>query len=382
MSGIVMSRSPIVLPALTGGPAARHYVATMDFEVRRDDLRTHRFVDERAPAVGAGQVLLHVDHAALTANNITYGAFGEALGYWSFFPAEDGWGRVPVWGFADVESSAADGISEGERFYGYFPMSTHLLVTPGRITPASFVDVSEHRAALPPIYNQYVRFADRLDENAERVYAVLRPLFATSFLIDDWLADASFFGATRVVIASASSKTALALAASLAANREIEVVGLTSPSNIGFVQSSGYYDHVVAYDDVVTLDADAPTVFVDMGGDARVVRSVHAHFGDALRYSCQVGATHWEHVGATPDLRGPPPRLFFAPDQAQRRLADWGGAGFEERLGSAWQKFTSSTEAWLRFDVRRGPDAVAAAFDDVLEGRVPPDHAVVISLDG
>jgi Protein of unknown function (DUF2855) len=354
----------------------------MDFEVRRDDLRTHRLVDGEAPAVADGQVLFHVAHAALTANNITYGAFGDVMGYWRFFPAENGWGRVPVWGFADVEASAADGIREGERFYGYFPMSTHLLVTPGRMTPTGFVDVSEHRAALPPVYNQYTLFPEPLGEDAERVHAVLRPLFTTSFLIDDWLAAESFFGATRVVIASASSKTALALAASLSGNRDTEVVGLTSPRNVGFVESTGYYDRVIAYGDVATLDATAPTVFVDMGGDARVVSAVHGHVGDALRYSCQVGATHWEQIGSTDDLPGPRPTLFFAPDQAQRRIADWGAAGFEERVGAAWEKFTASVTTWLRFDVRRGPDAVAAAFDDVLEGRVAPDHAVVISLDG
>ena len=65
----------------------------MDFEVRRDDLRTHRVIDGAVPepgaALGEGEVLLHLDHAALTANNVTYGAFGDVMGYWQFFPADD-----------------------------------------------------------------------------------------------------------------------------------------------------------------------------------------------------------------------------------------------------------------------------------------------------
>jgi hypothetical protein len=353
----------------------------MHFEVRRDDLRTHRIVDEPAPALRDGQVLLHLDQAALTANNVTYAALGEAMGYWRFFPADDGWGRVPVWGFADVETSTLDGVGDGERIYGYFPMASHLVVTPAHTTRSTFVDAAEHRAALPPVYNQYTRFTDRLSEDDERVHAVLRPLFTTSFLIDDWLAGEAFFGASSVVIASASSKTALALAASLAANRDVEVVGLTSARNAAFVEGVGYYDRVATYDDVTSLDPTTPTVLVDMGGDAGVLSAVHGHFGEELRHSCRVGATHWEQMSFAAELPGPRPVMFFAPDQLQRRLAEWGPAGFGERVGTAWDAFTASAAGWLELDVRRGPQAIAEAFDDVLEGRVPPDHAVIITPD-
>ena len=77
--------------------------------------------------------LLHVDRFALTANNITYAAFGDAMSYWDFFPSgEADWGRVPVWGFGTVVASRCDGVAVGERFYGYFPMSTQLRVTPAK----------------------------------------------------------------------------------------------------------------------------------------------------------------------------------------------------------------------------------------------------------
>lgn len=354
----------------------------MDFEVRRDDLRTHRIVDGGAPAVEDGEVLLHAGQCALTANNVTYGAFGDVMGYWNFFPSADGWGRIPVWGFADVEASAVEGIREGERVYGYLPMSTHLVVRAGSVTPSGFVDTAEHRASMSPVYNRYVRFADPLSEHDERVHAVLRPLFTTSFLIDEWLGEEGCFGADAVVVASASSKTALALAASLSANRDVEVIGLTSSRNADFVGRVGYYDRVVTYDDVASLDASVSSVLVDMGGDAAVLAAVHGRLGDALRYSCQVGATHWDQVAMGVELPGPTPQLFFAPDHAQRRIAAWGPAGFEERLGTAWDTFVDSVEGWLRFDVRTGPDEVAAGYEDVLEGRVPPDRAVIIVLDG
>lgn len=352
-----------------------------DFEVRRGDLHTHRLVSGVVPEPGDGEVVLHLDHAALTANNITYGAFGDAMGYWNFFPAEDGWGRIPVWGFADVVASRAEGISDGERVYGYFPMSSHLVVTAGRVTPGSFVDVAAHRAALPPVYNQYQRITDRSPAHEEHVQAVLRPLFTTSFLIDDWLAEERCFDARSVVIASASSKTAFALAALLHARGGVEVIGLTSARNADFVAGLGCYDRVVVYDDVASLDASVPTVLVDMGGDAKVLTSVHTHFADSLLHSCQVGATHWQDVRPLADLPGPAPALFFAPSHVQRRTADWGGSGFAERVDACWDAFTRSAEEWLTIVEHRGPAAVAAAYEQVLGGTVPADEAFVISLD-
>jgi hypothetical protein len=326
-------------------------------------------------------VLLRIDECALTANNITYAAFGEVMRYWQFFPAADQeWGRIPVWGFADVEQSRAAGIAEGERVYGYFPMSTHLTVTPARATDRSFVDAVAHRAALPPVYNQYARVTSPETVEAERLRSILRPLFTTSFLIDDWLAEQSMFGAASVVVASASSKTALALAASLQANRSVEVVGLTSARNAEFVASTGYYGRVVVYGEVASLDATVPTVLVDMGGDREVLAEVHHHFGDHLQHSCQVGATHWEQVGAAAGLPGPRPTLFFAPDQIQRRVAEWGAAGYEERVDAAYEAFAASARNWMDVAVYRGPASVADVYLEVLEGRIPPSMAAIIAI--
>ena len=52
----------------------------MSFEVRRDNLRAVRWNDAGPPEIGDGQALLRVDHFALTANNVTYAVFGDAMG--------------------------------------------------------------------------------------------------------------------------------------------------------------------------------------------------------------------------------------------------------------------------------------------------------------
>lgn len=102
-------------------------------EVRRDNLREQRLTTGPLPDLAPGQALLRVESFGLSANNVTYGATGETLGYWQFFPTGSaGWGRIPVWGFAWVEASRAADLPTGTRVYGFLPFGTHLVVEPGR----------------------------------------------------------------------------------------------------------------------------------------------------------------------------------------------------------------------------------------------------------
>ena len=97
---------------------------TTMFAVGRDDLRRTQWRDTPPAPLRPGEARLRIDLFALTANNITYGAFGEAMHYWDFFPTGDaGTGCIPVWGFATVSESLVEGVDVGERFYGYWPMA-------------------------------------------------------------------------------------------------------------------------------------------------------------------------------------------------------------------------------------------------------------------
>ena len=138
--------------------------------------------------------------------------------------------------------------SRDRAYFGYFPPSTHLMVTPGDVTDSGFVDASPHRSALPAVYNQYVDTANdpSYDPAHEAIAALLRPLFLTAFLLDDFLDDNDHFGSESVVVTSASSKTAF-LFADLYAQRTDRpaLIGLTSPSNVDFVERLGVYDRVL-----------------------------------------------------------------------------------------------------------------------------------------
>ena len=142
------------------------------------------------PELDPGQVLLAVDAFGLTSNNITYAMFGEAMSYWDFFPAEDGWGRMPVWGFAEVAASRHDAVETGHACVWLLcrPRQSSW-PPPARVGTRGFIDASAHRSPLPPAYNAYLRAdADPVyDADTEDQQMLLRPLFFTSYLIDDFL---------------------------------------------------------------------------------------------------------------------------------------------------------------------------------------------------
>ena len=371
----------------------------LDFLVKRDELRRCRIAPAALPGEAElpdGEVLLRVDRFAFTANNVTYAAFGDAMSYWNFFPVaagDEGWGRIPVWGFGDVVWSKHPAIAPGERFYGYFPMSTHLVAAPERASAAGFFDGAAHRRELHAVYNGYLRTTTdpAYEAAAEDAQMLLRPLFITSFLIDDFLADNAFFGARSVVLSSASSKTAYGLAFLLArrGREQCEVTGLTSAANAPFVERLGCYHRVLTYERIADLPPDEATVYVDMAGNAAVRSAVHRHFADQLTHSCAVGGTHWEaRAPHAPGERlpGPRPTLFFAPAQIKKRVADWGGAGLQQRLAEAWRAFmvpvTDPARGWLRVVRAAGPAAVTRVYLEVLDGRARPEDGHVLTLSG
>lgn len=353
-----------------------------DFLVAKTDLHKTTLENNPLTALADGEVRLKVDRFAFTANNVTYAAFGDHMKYWHFFPAPEGWGRIPVWGFADVIESQHPDVTVGTRFYGYYPMSSHLTVAPEKVTAAGFTDGAKHRAGLPPVYNYYNNCETDPGYAAtmEDLQMIFRPLFMTSFLIDDFMADNAFFGAKRVILSSASSKTAYGAAFQLAKRDGLEVVGLTSPGNIAFVDGMGSYDRVLSYDDVAALDASVPSVYIDMAGSGAVRRAVHTHIADNLKYSCAVGASHWDEMGSNEELPGATPTLFFAPAQGQKRVAEWGAEGFQQASAAAWVNFIKPASGWTQVKRHAGQAAIEDIYRLMLDGNANPRDGHILSF--
>ena len=80
-----------------------------DFLVSKADLASNILNEVVSREIADGEALLSVDRFAITANNITYGVAGDMIGYWQFFPADEPFGRIPVWGIGTVQESKAQG---------------------------------------------------------------------------------------------------------------------------------------------------------------------------------------------------------------------------------------------------------------------------------
>lgn len=356
---------------------------SVTLEVKKDNWKETRVVNaEVNGALAENEVLLRIDRLALTANNISYASAGDSLGYWRFFPADDGWGRLPAMGWAQVQASAHPDIVEGERVWGFFPLGTHLKVLAGKVSPQSFMDVSAHREGLAPVYAQFDRAAAYpiYEEAREDQDSLLRGLFMTSWLVEDYLEVNDFFAADSCLITSASSKTSIALAHCVKQRGKLAGVAVTSAGNVDFCEGLGCYDKVVTYDQIASLDSSRPVVMVDMAGSKKILSDLHHHYGDNMKYSCRIGATHLEDFGPVDNLPGATPEFFFAPGHLQTRSKELGGAEFMMRLGGAYVGFRQFCDSWLQVERSYGVDSAAAVYQQVLAGKANPASGQIISL--
>ena len=354
----------------------------MTLETNRTDLHSTRFVSDVHEELTSGQCRLRIEHFALTTNNITYGVFGDMLRYWDVFPTDDSaWGRIPTWGFAEVVESKCGELPAGERLFGFLPMSSETIITPGKIDERGVSDVAAHRVGLAGAYNRYQRCSTDpiYDASREAQQMVLYPMFFTSFVIDDFLLDNEDFGATQAVVSSASSKTAIGFA-QLAKHRGLKTVGLTSENNRGFVESLDVYAEVVTYENVGDI-ATVASVYIDIAGNQDLLRAVHANLAGVLTHSMVVGNTNWDHKATnTSELPAPSPEFLFAPSQIAKRTKEWGREGLDQRIGTAWKNYSEWSDLWLEISEALGNQEVLAVFETLRSGRPNPKLGYICSL--
>ena len=364
---------------------------TLEFQVRKDNFAEHRIVDAAVAAddesLAAGTVRVKVERFAFTTNNITYAVAGEQIGYWQFFPPTgvdaDGWGIIPVWGFAEVIASTIDDIPVGDRLFGYFPTATVLDMTPTHITRQGFIEGAYHRSHLPPAYNRYTRVNGEpgYDRATDNQRMLLWPLYITSFCLWDALQDSGWHGAKQVVIVSASSKTSIGLAYALDDDPQAPpAVAVTSPRNLEFVNTLGLYQQSVTYDSLADIDATIPTVIVDMSGNAEVLGRLHRHLGDNMQRCLNVGLTHWDEAGSADGIIAERSEFFFAPSHIQKRLQEWGPDTFSQKTATFMQGTAAKSRDWLQLRKLGGLEGLAEVYGDVCAGRIAPHEALIIEL--
>lgn len=335
-----------------------------DFLVDRGDLTQTQLTRRAEPVLAEGEAWLEVERFALTANNISYGAVGESLGYWDFFPAPEGKGRIPVWGYGRVIKSNAADVPVGLRLYGYWPMSSHAVM---RLEKGKhgYVEASPHRAALPAAYNGYqLAEPDVFDDQS----AVLRPLLSTSLLLDNHLREMDL---DAILLSSASSKTALGLAW-LTRKRGVRTIGLTSPERAANVMALGLYDSVLPYTEIASLSAHGSWAYIDFAGRVEITQQVHRAVCGALALSAHVGFTHQDALEDPFASKVPSHNFFFFADPSVRR----GNQSAEEKA-AMFRQFAEEAD-WFKTITHVGPEAMEAIYAKVVRGDVSPDEGHIV----
>jgi hypothetical protein len=318
-----------------------------------------------------GEIVLMTDSFGFSANNITYAALGHGMGYWGFFPADPGYGIVPVWGFATVALSKHPDIAEGEKVFGYLPMASHLVARPQKISEYGFSDHHPNRKSISPVYDSYLYCKTDPGYNAEREAWQLnfRPLFMTSFVLDEFVGQQ--VEQEALVLTSASSKTAFGTAFLLQANKakrsdKYKVIGLTSASNKTLVESLGCYDSVSTYDEIDQLPKQS-TWLLDFAANGALIEALQNSLHNHLNKVTLIGATDWkaEHK---PNKKALDAEIFFAPALVKSLTQEWGQGEFLRRYSQAWQHVAKALHDTMHEQSVDGIDAIVALYQQTLSG--------------
>ena len=351
--------------------------------ITKNNLRETQWRAVEDAPLQEGEARLTIDAFALTANNVTYAAFGEApLHYWNFFPTgDDANGRVPVWGFATVSESKADGVEIGQRVYGYLPMSEDLVVTPMKTHERGFFDGAAHRQGLAPIYNFYSFNATdpAYIEGTEDIQMLFRPLYLTGWMITDSLMQGTP-KPEAAILSSASSKTALATAHGLQ-RRGVKTIGVTSARNTAFVKDTGLYDEVLEYDEVPSFKPTSATAYVDFVGRPEFTKSVHQAGGKHLIRSLIIGATDWEDKREPiADLPGPQPEFFFVPDYAANRAKQFAPGELDKLSGADMIAFYPVARDLVAPTPVKGTEAISTAWVETVDAKIPANQGLICTF--
>ena len=349
--------------------------------VNKEKLTPKGFQSLKIRDLDSGAIRFKIQKYAFTSNNLTYAVVGYRVRYWEFFPAEDPWGIIPVWGFAEVVASNHEAIQVGEQFYGYFPMADYLDVSPSKVNDFGFTDQTPHRQELASIYNYYSRVKNDLNykPEVEDYIPLIRPLFITGFLNYYFLKEEHFEGIEQIVLTSASSKTALSLAYMLKINQTEDhknIIGITSQSNMSFVKASGYYDQVISYDQFESNLENKTTVIVDFAGNSGLLQQIADLLNDHLKYISLIGLTDWQAEKGFKSL--PNAHFFFAPTQAQKQFGVWGVEETNKKIAQALFKFINEISKSLKIQHIHNEQALTELYTQMLQGKVDPSLGYII----
>lgn len=235
-----------------------------------------------------------------------------------------------------------------------------------------------------------------------------RPLFWTSFWCEDWLNESNYRGAKRVLISSASAKTAFSLAYCIKRRglKDVRVVGLTSKRNLEFTKGLGLYDEVGVYDDFEThpslkLDGqDEKWIYMDVTGNEEFNKRVISHFAPSkkLVLGVMLGMTTITPSSSTTASSELPTSstaneltetnfkpveklmLFFMPEWLAMRRRQLSVEKMTTMQLEMWKQLMRDGKDWVRTERVYGGEKVKDAYVKVVKGGLGADAGMIWSM--
>lgn len=210
--------------------------------------------------------------------------------------------------------------------------------------------------------------------------------------MEDYLYEANYKGLQNMLISSASSKTAFIVAYRMRLRRDlsngalpINIIGLTSRSNLSFTRRLGFYDQVFSYDqvdDVRKVSKLDNCLYIDVSGNQPLNASIAKSIGPKLTISLGMtsveGGNASSFTGAGGNQEGF--ESFFMPEWLAVRLKQLGSKRLKEMQKVVWDQVMDDCRSWIIIDTYRGEEKVLEAYLKTLKGSVPPDKGQMFSL--
>ena len=396
------------------------------------------------PALAPNSIRVSSSVLALTTNNLSYARLGHLLGWWNVHPLPSSipsefsdpasYGRISAWGYGTVVESTTV-VEVGTQMYGYLPIGTlpvDMRVELDPELPGTFVEASEHRSKLMPVYNRYFLSAPAVSAQEKEVQkrnqaydALSRVLHETGYMLNrfafgwrpeeiahpmgaaggQWSSEKADLAGSTVLVFAASTKTALSFAYQLKHGRPEDakpamVIAVGSKQSEAFTENTGFFGRVLDYN-YDTSSGEALGRTLGLRPDSKVVIfDFGARGSAAVRWSTHLKKDHTNvHfiVAAGEVLPDSPQKTiekFMAVEQsgvidARVNASDIRDAGMKAIGKKAY--FEGATKDWeeyrevimakgLKLIWGEGMEELGKGWEKLCKGEVHADEGLVYSL--
>jgi len=363
---------------------------------------------------------------SLSANNKFYLDFGEKppFSFFKCYPVMEGSQLVDdntkkdddvkeyvhpaVWGICEViESNNIKDAPVGSVYRAMLPMGTSVEFEKAEREP-TLDNLIIHRPTTFAAYNSFspIPTDSVCHPNQSKTCGISLTCFPgiiTGFGLYFTIAKHAEYYSKKcnsVVITSASSKVALALALYLKHNNSTKtIIGYTSNSNKKFCESTNLYDKILGYDDTLPSDCQ-DVVMVDISGNGSLYKNNKKKVVKLLVIGNSSGASDKESTFATfsmyatvkmvltmmgngwlRSMMNPKQEIFLIFDIMNVLLKEWGKEKYAQTIEEYTKLFCDTAmHQWdMTMRLCDTEETIQKAFEDIVEGNVPPIEYIILN---